>query len=68
VVADAIGRRLELARRHGNHQRLTAAAVAAYFLQQEALARGDSAAARTAAEQRRWLTQEANALLSATEW
>ena len=68
AVADAIAHRVELAQRHGNYYRLTAAAAAAYFLQQEAKARDDGDAARRAAEQLRWLIQEANALLPATEW
>ena len=68
AVATAINDRVRLAQRHGNHQRLTAAAVAAFYLQQEARARNDGEAEARATEQLRWLTQEANALLPATEW
>lgn len=68
-VADgAIAGRDELARRHGFHQRLTAAVQAALFRQREAQSRGDGAGARAAAEQVKWLAQEANRLVPRSEW
>ena len=58
----------ELARRHGYHQRLPAAAQAALFRPRDAHSRGDDAAARAAGEQLRWLAQEANRLVPQSEW
>jgi len=68
IVDDAIRRHAEIVREHGGYTRLAAAVEAARYLQQAAQSARDEAGRRQATEQLRWLAQEANRLVAASEW